>query len=66
MHRQQLPRRGSSFQDGVPKLRSNKQPTGALLHLRMALKRLRNFPTDYNKQPVRHLGTRILETMLLR
>ena len=43
--RQQLPRRGSSFQGGVPQLRSNKQATGALLHFRMGLKRLRNFHT---------------------
>ncbi len=43
--RQQLPRRGSSFQGGVPQLRSNKQATGALLHFRMGLKRLRNFYT---------------------
>ncbi len=63
---QQLPRRGSSLQGGVPQLRSNKQANGALLRLRMDLKRLRDFHTDYNIQLVCYIGIRILETMLLQ
>ena len=63
---QQRPRRGSSFQGGVPQLRKKKQATGASLHFREVIKRLRNFLADYNIQLVRYLGTRMLETMPLQ
>ncbi len=63
---QQLPCRGSSFQGVVPQLRNKKQATGASLHLREVMKRLRNYLADYNIQLVRYLCTRILETMPLQ
>ena len=62
-------RNGNYYRAVVPAFKegwNNKQANGASLHLRVNLKRRRNFHIDYNIQLVRYVDTRVLETMPLQ